>query len=44
MNDSVTNPQGKLADKKRSHYECVIHGAMQHFGFDMPRIGRHPKH
>jgi aminobenzoyl-glutamate utilization protein B len=36
MNDSVTNPQGKLADKERSHYECIIHAAMQHFGIEEP--------
>jgi aminobenzoyl-glutamate utilization protein B len=30
--DSKTNPQGKLSDPDIKHYECCIHGAMEHFG------------
>jgi aminobenzoyl-glutamate utilization protein B len=32
LNDSKTNPQGKMSDKEKGHYECCIHGAMEHFG------------
>jgi aminobenzoyl-glutamate utilization protein B len=34
LNDSKTNPQGKLAGQERSHYECCIHAAMEHFGIE----------
>jgi aminobenzoyl-glutamate utilization protein B len=36
LNDSKTNPQGKLSGQERSHYECVIHAAMNHFGVEEP--------
>ncbi len=32
LNESKTNPLGKLAGQERSHYECCIHAAMEHFG------------
>jgi hypothetical protein len=32
LNDSKTNPRGKLADPDIKHYECCIHAAMEHFG------------
>jgi aminobenzoyl-glutamate utilization protein B len=36
LNESITNPQGKLAGQERSHYECCIHAAMEHFGIEEP--------
>jgi aminobenzoyl-glutamate utilization protein B len=30
--DSKSNPLGKLVGQERSHYECCIHAAMEHFG------------
>jgi aminobenzoyl-glutamate utilization protein B len=32
LNDSKTNPRGKLADAEIKNYECCIHTAMEHFG------------
>jgi len=36
LNESKTNPQGKLVGQERSHYECCIHAAMEHFGIEEP--------
>jgi aminobenzoyl-glutamate utilization protein B len=36
LNDSKTNRQGKLSGKEKHHYECCIHGAMEHFGIEEP--------
>jgi aminobenzoyl-glutamate utilization protein B len=32
LNDSDTNPLGKLDTSEMKHYDCAIHGAMEHFG------------
>jgi aminobenzoyl-glutamate utilization protein B len=32
LNESKTNPQGKMEGQERHHYECIIHAAMEHFG------------
>ena len=32
LNDSKTNPLGKLDTSEMKHYECCIHSAMDHFG------------
>jgi aminobenzoyl-glutamate utilization protein B len=36
LNESKTNPQGELSGQERSHYECCIHAAMEHFGIEEP--------
>ena len=32
LNDLETPPEGVLDTQERSHYECCIHAAMEHFG------------
>ncbi len=34
LNDSKESPRGKLDMQERSHYECCIHAAMEHFGIE----------
>jgi len=34
MNDSATNPLGKLAPSEAHEYECCIHAVVEHFGLE----------
>ncbi len=34
LNDTKASPRGKLDMQERSHYECCIHAAMEHFGIE----------
>jgi aminobenzoyl-glutamate utilization protein B len=34
LNELEAPPEGKLDPVQRRHYDCVIHGALEHFGID----------
>ncbi|MHC4178981.1 MAG: hypothetical protein ACYSWU_15820 [Planctomycetota bacterium] len=34
LNELQTPPEGILDAQERSHYECCIHAAMEHFGIE----------
>jgi len=36
INELAKPPGGELLPKEKTHFECVIHGAMQHFGIEDP--------
>ena len=36
LNELEKPPGGELLPRERHHYECCIHGAMQHFGIEEP--------